>query len=335
MGLPTTLQKELRESPGYPRSMRVGVIAGARRAEQETVPLRPVESDEVLVRIEGCGVCGSNLPAWEGRPWFTYPLAPGAPGHEAWGVVAFAGSQVTQFRPGDRVALLIEHGFAEYGIAPASKTLRLPLEMDDAPFPGEPLACAINVARRSQIKPGETVAIVGVGFLGATVTRLAKLADARVAVISRRQFAREIAERFGASAVFRWDGGAASKMRSYTGGKGFDCVIECAGAQTSLDFATQLTKERGRLVIAGYHQDGLRQVDMQLWNWRGIDVINAHERDPEIYMQAMRAALDLVLDGSLDPLPLYTHTFSLSELGAAFEMLRTRPEGFMKALVMP
>lgn len=318
-----------------PRTMLTGVITGPRSAEQHSVPLRLPEADELLVRIEGCGVCGSNLPAWEGRPWFTYPLAAGAPGHEAWGSIESAGRSVAQFRAGDRVALLVEHGFAEYAIAPASKAVPLPPELGGAHFPGEPLACAANVARRSAIKPGETVAIVGVGFLGAVVTRLAKLSGGRVAAVSRRKFALGIAEQFGADAIFEWDDGAAGQMLSYTGGKGFDCVIECAGVQSSLDLATQLTKERGRLVIAGYHQDGLRQVDVQLWNWRGIDVINAHERDPEVYLAGMREALRRIVDGSLDPSPLYTHTFSLSELGGALEMLRTRPDGFMKALVMP
>jgi len=54
-------------------------------------------------------------------------------------------------------------------------------------------------------------------------------------------------------------------------------VIEAAGQQWPLDLATELTRERGRLIIAGYHQDGPRQINMQLWNWRGLDVINAHE----------------------------------------------------------
>jgi len=48
------------------------------------------------------------------------------------------------------------------------------------------------------------------------------------------------------------------------------------------------------MIVAGYHQGGLRQVNMQLWNWRGLDVINAHERDPAVYLQGMQAAVDLI-----------------------------------------
>jgi NADPH:quinone reductase len=75
-------------------------------------------------------------------------------------------------------------------------------------------------------------------------------------------------------------------------------------------------------------------VNMQLWNWRGLDVINAHERDPRAYLDGMRAAVDAVARGTLDPSPLYTHRFPLDRLGDALEATRTRPDGFLKALVV-
>jgi len=105
--------------------------------------------------------------------------------------------------------------------------------------------------------------------------------------------------------------------------------------QETLDLAGELAKERGRLVIAGYHQDGVRQVNMQMWNWKGLDVINAHERDGEIYLRGMRASIDAVVAGALDPTPLYTHIYPLEDLSHALDLLGTRPEGFLKALVVP
>jgi threonine dehydrogenase-like Zn-dependent dehydrogenase len=74
---------------------------------------------------------------------------------------------------------------------------------------------------------------------------------------------------------------------------------------------------------------------MQLWNWRGIDVINAHERDPRVYLDGMRAAVAAVESGVLDPTPLCTHTVPLERFGDAMELMRTRPDGFLKALVVP
>ena len=110
-------------------------------------------------------------------------------------------------------------------------------------------------------------------------------------------------------------------------------MVECVGKEWPLNLSAELTRERGRLVVAGYHQDGLRSVNMQLWNWRGIDVVNAHERDPQRYVEGMRAAVELMAAGILDPTPLFTHRFPLDRLGDALELTRQRPDGFMKALV--
>ena len=156
-----------------------------------------------------------------------------------------------------------------------------------------------------------------------------------MAGISRRNFALQIAEEFGAEQVWRFaDPSVRKSALDWTGNAGFDCVVEAAGLQETLDLATELTKERGRLIIAGYHQDGLRQVNMQLWNWKGLDVINAHERDPQIYLGGMLAAIEAVVSGALDPTPLYTHIYPLEDLSRALEMARTRPDGFLKALVV-
>ncbi len=286
------------------------------------------------MRLEGTGVCGSNLPVWQGRPWFTYPLDPGAPGHEAWGTIDAAGRGVDHLQAGDRVAVLSYHAYAEYDIASADAVVPLPPKMQTLEFPGEPLACAWNVFDRSGISRGHRVAVVGIGFLGAIIVALARTAGAEVVAISRRAFARDIATHMGAHRTISF--GTLDQTRAALAKGGdvdFDCVIEAVGTQEALDLAAGLVRTHGRLVIAGYHQDGPRTVDMQSWNWRGLDVINAHERDPKRYVSGMEAALELVQTGALDPSPLFTHRFALDRLPDAFELLQTRPDGFMKALV--
>lgn len=301
----------------------------------EHVEVHPPGPGEVRVRLEGCGVCGSNLPVWEGRPWFTYPLSPGAPGHEGWGAVEAVGEGVNDIDVGDRVALLSYNAYAEYDIAPASAVVRLPEALSGRPFPGEPLACVVNIFRRCGIESGQTVAVVGIGFIGAALVALATRAGARVIALSRRPFALEMAERMGATtSICLADASRAiAGARAITGEDGCHCVIEAAGTQQTLDIASELTGVRARLVIAGYHQDGARQVNLQQWNWRGLDVINAHERNPAMYRSGMQAAVELVARGGFDPGPLWTHRFSLTEADAAFEMLARRPAGFMKALI--
>ena len=293
-------------------------------------------ASEVRVRLEGSGVCASNLPVWEGREWFSYPLEAGAPGHEGWGVVDAIGADVRGFSVGDRVAALTYHAYAEHDLAMNDALVLLPPELRDVDFPGEPLGCAMNIFARSEIRAGQTVAIVGIGFLGALLTQLAARAGARVIAISRRPFSLEVARSCGAAETIAMEDHTRiiEHVMALTGREGCERVIEAVGLQWPLDLAGELTRVRGKLIIAGFHQDGPRQVNMQLWNWRGLDVINAHERDPRAYVDGMRAAVDAVARGVLDPTPLYTHRFPLDQLGDALEATRTRPDGFLKALVV-
>ncbi len=314
---------------------QAAVVTAPGRVALEERPLATPGEGEVRVRLQGCGVCGSNLPVWEGRPWFTYPLPPGGPGHEGWGVIDAVGDAVSHVQVGDRVAALSHNAFAEFDVCGAAQVVRLPEALKDQPFPGEALGCALNVFRRCDIQPHQQVAIIGIGFLGALLTQLCARAGARTYAIAHRPFAREIARRMGATEVIAMDDHhrVIEEVKALTGGAGCDRVIEATGLQWPLDLAGELTAERGRLIIAGYHQDGARQVNMQLWNWRGLDVINAHERDPRVYIEGMTAAVNAVAGGRLDPTPLYTHMFALGDLPGALDAMRGRANGFLKALV--
>ncbi|HEX8324796.1 MAG TPA: zinc-binding dehydrogenase, partial [Tepidisphaeraceae bacterium] len=282
-------------------------------------------------------------PPWEGRPWFIYPMPPGQLGHEAWGFVDAVDAAVTSFAVGDRVAVLSQNAYAEYDVAAADQVVALPESLADTPFPAEPLGCAMNIFARSGIRAGQTVAIIGIGFLGAILTRLAEQAGARVIAISRRPYSIEVARQMGAHDTVLFDEPwrvteHVARLTNGTGGydvSGFcDVVIECTGKQIAIDLAGELCAVRGRLVIAGYHQDGLRQINLQLWNWRGLDVINAHERDPKRYLDGMRDAVTAVASGRLDPSSLYTHVYPLDRLADALNATRDRPDGFLKALVL-
>jgi threonine dehydrogenase-like Zn-dependent dehydrogenase len=263
-----------------------------------------------------------------------FPTAPGGLGHEGWGVVDAVGARVVDLNEGDRVAILGQASYASHDVVKAADAVRLPPELDGVPFPGEAFACAMNILGRSAIVPGDRVAVVGIGFLGAALTRLAAGQGAEVLALSRSEGARVLARRMGAARTLdAGDPGAVSEVKELTRGRLCDVVIEAVGSQAALDLAGALVAEGGRLVIAGYHQDGPRQVNMQEWNWRGIDVVNAHERAPEAYRRGLRAAVDAVSAGRLDPRALVTHSFPLERLGDALDAARDRPEGFVKAWV--
>lgn len=316
-------------------AMNAAVFMGDGRVAVERKPVPQPGPGQVQVRLQGCGVCASNLPVWEGKPWFDYPLSPGAPGHEGWGEVATVGDGVDDWRPGDRVALLSGNAFAEYDLADATALARIPDVFDGRPVPGEPLACAMNIFRRSDIQPGQRVAVVGVGFIGALLIQLATRAGAEVVALSRRPYSLQIARDCGAIETFETEDwyAAIDQVNDFTDGTGCARVIEAAGEQSTLTIASGISAEGGRLVIAGYHQDGSRQVDMQQWNWRGLDVINAHERDPGVQQRGLREAMEAIADGRLDPFPLLTHEYALDQLAAAFDAMQQRPDGFLKATV--
>lgn len=314
-------------------TMRAAVVDQERRVRISEVAVPEPGPGQLRIAVEGCGICGSDLPVWEGRPWFSYPREPGAPGHETWGRVDAVGEQCGKVRAGQRVAALSYHGYADYDLAEHDRVVVIPSELDDLSFPGEALGCAMNVFSRSGIEPGATVAVVGVGFLGAMLVQLASRAGAQVIGISRRASARQAAAAMGAAETFTPGEEVVAQIGELTGGRLCDVVVEAAGAQDTLDLAGSITGIRGRLVVAGYHQDGARSVDMQLWNWRGLDVINAHEREPEVYLDGMRRAVGAVREGHLDPEPLYTHRYGLDDLGRAFAEHSGRAEGFIKGLI--
>lgn len=293
------------------------------------------QDNDVVLRLQGCGVCASSLPVWQGRPWFEYPVPDGTPGHEGWGTVMARGKNVTGLKIGQRVTCLGEHAFAEHLRVAADQVVPLPKALDDMPFPGEAIGCAMNIFRRADIQPGHNVAIIGAGFLGLLLTELAVDTGANVYALSRRQSARDLATELGARETYDTEDwwGNAQKVVEATGGQGCDRVIEVTGLQFALDAATEMIAEYGKLIIAGFHQDGLRQVNMQTWNWRGIDVINAHERSTERCIQGIKEAVDATVAGRIHPQRLLTHRFSLSELGDAFKSLETRPDQFIKGWI--
>jgi threonine dehydrogenase-like Zn-dependent dehydrogenase len=327
----------------HPRSVHAPALAAVLRRPQgfelEEQPAPAIKPSELLVRLEGCGICASNLPVWQGRPWFHYPLAPGAPGHESWGEIVQVGRRLHRLLPdlacGQKVAVVHDRAFAGYAAVSVRDIVPLPPALAGTPFPGEAVGCAMNIFRRAEIREGQFVAVIGAGFLGLLLVQLAARAGARVVVLTRRQSARELALRLGAEAAFDTEDwwGNAQRVMEMTGGRGCPRVIEATGLQFALDLATEIVAEYGRLAIAGYHQDGPRQINMQKWNWRAIEVVNAHERDRRRIIQGMAEGVAAVESGRLRLGELLTHRFHLDRLNDGFRMMADRPDGFIKGWV--
>jgi threonine dehydrogenase-like Zn-dependent dehydrogenase len=304
-------------------------LHGPRQAALVEIDEPSPGAGEVVVRIDACGVCGSDLNAWRGVPGIQYPLPPGAPGHEVVGEVVALGPDVQSPRVGQAVTGLMWDGFAELGKARAEDLVVLPEPLAGSSLLGEPLACAMNVVRRSAIRAGDRLAVVGFGYLAALIVQLLPPHSGGWVALSRREDSRALALRLGAEAAYDFSDAPTELWDS------FGVVIEAAGVQQTLDYATWLTAYGGRLVIAGYHADGPRSVNMQSWNWKGIDVINAHERASSVLVRALRDALAVAESRGLELERLQTRAWSLEQAAEAFRCAEERPSGFVKGVLRP
>jgi threonine dehydrogenase-like Zn-dependent dehydrogenase len=287
--------------------------------------------------LQGCGISQWHLPLWEGRPWVNYPQEAGAPGYEGWGFVDALGAGVDDLELGQRVALLSGHAYAQFDMAPRDRVVPLPEELDDEPFPGEAFAVTMNVFEQSQIRPGQSVAVVGAGFVGLLLTQLAADRGAHVAVLSRHPHELELAESMDADEmiVARGDGSDTERALRVNGGAGFDRVIEVSGSQTDVDIAHRICAESGRLVIArgpGYPQPSVLCTKEPPES--GVSVVDVSQQAHEHYVRGVHQAIQAALEGRLDPFPLMSHTVSMGSMDVGFELTRKRPEGFVKALLL-
>jgi len=302
--------------------------------------LREVDSPtpgpgQVLVRAQGLGVCegdmfryrqfvGSN-PGPEDEVWM---------GHEGSGVVEKVGPGVEAFAEGETVTALAGP-FAEYFVIGADGLVKVPDGLDVRLALGEPLACCVHAAWRFGIRLGDRVAVIGCGFMGQMCLQLARLQGAaEVCAFDLIPWRLPVAEEMGADRVIDPSGKEPEDVLAELGE--FDVVIEAAGTQSSVDLATPLVRQHGRVILVGYHQsgDGMRNIDLKTWNFKAIHVVNGHVRNLREKWEAMAAGIRLAAAGRLRVEPLVSF-YPLAEVGAAFGDLVARKEGLFKAVLVP
>ncbi len=315
--------------------MRYSRLIAPRRSEIVEDATPEPGYGEVLLELKVCGVCASELHPWmDPRPSYPYRM-----GHEPAGIVRAIGRGVTRFKPGDRVTGLLLQSYSDCGIASEESLLPIP---ETLPFEfalGEPLACMVNAQRRTRIELADRVALIGLGFMGLGLLQLLKLRGPReIIAIDPREDARALALELGADIAYDPaevpDDLRLTKWENWEKPVGVDVAIEASGTQPGLTLASKMVKAHGILSILGFHQGGLRQVDVEMWNWKAIDVVNAHVRRHTDLMESMRIGLDLISAGKFSFEPLVTHRFGLDQLDEAFTALLEKPKGFVKSVVL-
>ena len=328
------------------RVVELPAIGGPLRLAERPVP--EPGPGQVRVRVEACGVCGSDVFLQEGGFGAAVSL-PVIPGHEAAGVVDALGDGVTDFTVGDQVALYyittppgdpwaargrpnisphvqrmgvdVDGAFAEYVLRPPSALVR-----PRAPLPPAVLAVLTDAVatplhglkRVARLQPGETLVVLGVGGLGSNAVQLGKAFGARVIAVTRSEAKLRLARELGADETVAADeGDPVAAVRALTGGHGPDVVIQCVGSAAVDEQAIAMGGPGGRVVLIGSSLDHFRARAVDIF-WRELAVLGSRGFVPD----DIRDAIDLYLDGTLDVSHLVDTVRPLEEANEALEDLK-------------
>ncbi|WP_309119896.1 alcohol dehydrogenase catalytic domain-containing protein [Paenibacillus sp.] len=257
--------------------MDVLVYEGPREMNMRRAEIPKPEPDEILIRVEKAGICGSELSGYLGHNSLRVP--PLVMGHEFAGTVAALGADVSAFRPGDRVtvnplvscrrcrscvegrpqlcerrAIVGVHrpgAFAEYVAVPAASAYALPGELSvDAATLTEPFACAIHAVRQAGLDPADRLLVYGGGPIGLLVLLAARAFGLeRVTVMELNRNRLDIADALGAVAV-----GSEEALRAAAPAGGYDAVVDAVGVCATRQQSVLNARPGGTVVFSGLHE---------------------------------------------------------------------------------
>lgn len=331
------------------RTMRVAELPGVGQpARMTTRPIPEPGPGEVRVRIEACGVCGSDHFLQEGGfgPKVRWPVVPG---HEAAGRIDALGDGVGGYAVGDQVALYyiatppgdrwaaagrpnisphvvrmgvdVDGAFAEHVLRPVASLVRPP-----APVPPEVLAVLTDAVatplhglkRVAHLQGGETLVVMGVGGLGSSAVQLGKAMGARVIAVTRSAAKQQLARELGADVVIGAnDGDVVAAAREAAGGYGADVVVQCVGDARVDEQAIAIGGPGGRVVLIGGALEKFSVRAAEIF-WRELAVLGSRGFIPD----DIRDAIDLWLAGTIAVDHLVANRRPLEEADAALGDLR-------------
>jgi L-iditol 2-dehydrogenase len=330
------------------------VFRGVGRVVDEEWPTPAIGDGELLVRVRGCGLCGSDIAK------ITSPAtrAPAVFGHEVVGDVVAAGTGAP-FAIGDRVVTahhvpcgrchycargsasmcrafktsnLDPGGFAELVRVPAVNaahaTFRLPDGVGDtAAIFVEPLACCLRALARAPVGRGDTAVVVGLGSIGCLFVQLLRRAGAVVVGTDPLESRAELAKRFGAE-VAGPGPMAAAAARELTDGRGADQIVITGGGAAVLPWAVDVVRDGGTIhYFAG--GGGTLPLGLDALYARELTLLATYSSSPA----ELRAAFELVTGGAVIVHDLVTHCLPLARLGEGVELTRRREA--LKVYVTP
>jgi threonine dehydrogenase-like Zn-dependent dehydrogenase len=265
-----------------------------------------------------------RLPGDEDSKWPNHDL-----GYAICGEVIEVGEQVEGFSAGDRVATMQHHQqlvASPTGPDILKPTLKIPdaVPWDGAPFILWGRSCW-NWTRKADIRPGETVAVMGLGLVGLLMTMWARLREpARVIGVDLHPLRLDLARRVGADEVVNAaESDSVQAVLDLTGGRGADCTLHCAAGAAVKAFgdSQRMTRHQGRVVLIGIHSQPLTVLRGEfLWK----DLLGACT-DYDMSHAHFTTGAELIAQRRLPVMEIVTHNVPYAEAPSIYEMLSSRP----------
>lgn len=331
---------------------------------------RPVPAaGQALLKVMSTTICATDQKIVAGQ--FAGVTYPHTPGHEFAGEVVDVGPDVDEFAPGDRVGVevhvgcgrcgrcleglyqLCENygqpakghahigfttpgGLAEYAVTPVKALHRLParLSWDEGAFTDN-IGIALYAVERGDVRPGESVVVIGPGAFGGLAVQVARAMGAgRIVMLGTRAERLERMKNFGADELIAASGDAAiAGVRRALGEQGADVVIEFAGSAEAARQAILIARRGGRVVLAGSTGLGkeLAGVDLSTIVRGHLDIRGSLANPKGISGRG----LELIARGAVDVKPLMTHWFRLDQFAEAWDTFVERRGGAIRVMLHP
>ena len=342
-------------------AMKVAVMEGVGKMGYTERPIPAPKENEVLVKLEYVGICGSDMHYYETGAIGNYVVKPPfVLGHEPGGTVVEVGSSVKHLKVGDRVALEpgrtcghcefcrqgkynlcpdvvffatppVDGVFQEYVAHEAALCFKLPdnvSTLEGALI--EPLAVGFHAANQGGAHAGQTAVVMGAGCIG-LVSMMALKAEgvSRVYVVDVMQKRLDKALELGADGVINGkDEDAAEAVRKLTGGAGCDLVIETAGAEITTRQAIHMAKKGAVIVLVGYSKSGEMTLPMSLALDKELTFKTVFR-----YRHIYPMAIDAVAAGKVNLKGIVTNIFDFDDIQNAMDQSVSDKANIVKAVV--